>query len=73
MTVYNMGQPDRLIRVVSAAVIFAATWGLIELQVLWEWVTEWGWVFGIILLATAVWGTCPAYRLFSLRTNEQPE
>lgn len=55
----NIGSIDRLLRIVVGAVlvVLAAT-GTVG----W-----WGWI-GIVPLATALAGWCPAYALFGIRT-----
>lgn len=58
----NMGAQDRIIRVVlgvaiiGAGIAYQSWWGLI----------------GLIPLATAAVGTCPAYLPFGLRTCAMP-
>jgi hypothetical protein len=55
----NVGTVDRVIRLVVGIVLIALVF--VGPQ------TPWGWI-GIIPLATAVIGWCPAYRLLGLRT-----
>jgi hypothetical protein len=55
----NVGTVDRVVRLVVGIVLIALVF--VGPQ------TPWGWI-GIIPLATAVIGWCPAYRLLGLRT-----
>ncbi|MGF1658808.1 MAG: DUF2892 domain-containing protein [Rubrimonas sp.] len=55
----NMGQTDRIIRiVVGLALIVAALTGYLG---------AWAWI-GIVLVATAAIGNCPAYSLLGIKT-----
>ena len=58
MTV-NMGSADRIIRAIVGVVLLALVF--VGPQ------TPWGWI-GIIPLATALVGTCPAYSLLGIKT-----
>lgn len=58
MTV-NMGSADRIIRAVVGIVLIALVF--VGPQ------TVWGWI-GVIPLATAVFGMCPAYSLLGIKT-----
>ncbi|KAA1171332.1 DUF2892 domain-containing protein [Marinobacter salinexigens] len=58
MTV-NMGSADRAIRAVVGVILLALVF--IGPQ------TPWGWI-GIIPLATALVGNCPAYSVFGIKT-----
>ncbi|MDD3517606.1 MAG: DUF2892 domain-containing protein [Chromatiales bacterium] len=54
----NVGSVDRVIRIVAGlALIALALFG-------GQW---WGWI-GVVPLATAVMGWCPAYTLFGIKT-----
>jgi ABC-type polysaccharide/polyol phosphate export permease len=55
----NVGTIDRILRAVVGLVLIALVF--VGPQ------TPWGWI-GIVPLATALIGFCPAYRLFGLRT-----
>lgn len=55
----NVGTADRLVRSALGVVLIALVF--VGPQ------TAWGWI-GLIPLATAFVGFCPAYRLFGLRT-----
>ena len=58
MTV-NMGSADRIIRAIVGVVLLALV--LVGPQ------TPWGWI-GIVPLATALVGNCPAYSLLGIKT-----
>lgn len=58
MTV-NMGSADRIIRAAVGIVLIALVF--VGPQ------TVWGWI-GIVPLATAVFGMCPAYSLLGIKT-----
>ena len=55
----NVGTIDRIVRAVLGLVLLSQVFVGLE--------TPWGWI-GVILLATAAFRFCPAYRLFGLRT-----
>ncbi len=55
----NMGTADRTIRAIVGVVLLALVF--VGPQ------TAWGWI-GIIPLATALMGNCPAYSLTGIRT-----
>jgi hypothetical protein len=55
----NMGTADRTIRAIVGVVLLALVF--VGPQ------TAWGWI-GIIPLATALLGNCPAYSLIGVRT-----
>lgn len=55
----NVGTIDRAVRIVAGLVLIALVFVGPE--------TPWGWI-GIIPLATALIGWCPAYRLLGLNT-----
>jgi len=66
----NVGRIDRIIRAVVGVILLALGLGYLGAGV----ATPWDWVLGIVgavLLATAVFSTCPAYALFGVRTCEQ--
>jgi hypothetical protein len=58
----NMGTVDRVLRVIIGA-------GLISLVFVGP-QTLWGWI-GVVPLATALLGWCPAYAPFGLSTRKQ--
>ena len=55
----NMGSADRTLRAIVGVILLALVF--VGPQ------TAWGWI-GIIPLATALLGTCPAYSLFGIKT-----
>ncbi|MCL7943933.1 DUF2892 domain-containing protein [Marinobacter sp. ATCH36] len=55
----NMGTADRTVRAIVGVVLLALVF--VGPQ------TAWGWI-GIIPLATALMGNCPAYSLIGVRT-----
>ncbi|MBL3557477.1 MULTISPECIES: DUF2892 domain-containing protein [Marinobacter] len=55
----NMGTADRTIRAIVGVVVLALVF--VGPQ------TAWGWI-GIIPLATALMGNCPAYSLIGIKT-----
>ena len=60
----NVGSVDRILRVIVGAVLIALVF--VGPQ------TPWGWI-GLIPIATALIGWCPAYRLLGIRTCSVPE
>lgn len=56
----NVGGIDRILRLIIGITLIALVF--VGPQ------TPWGWI-GIIPLATAIIGWCPAYNLIGLRTN----
>ena len=59
----NMGNTDRLIRIVLGLVLVAI---LIFVQSAWRWVG----LLGIVLVVTALINFCPLYTLFGINTNK---
>lgn len=55
----NMGSIDRALRVIVGLALIAIVF--VGPQ------TAWGWL-GVILLATAMMGRCPAYSIFGIKT-----
>ena len=55
----NVGTIDRIVRAVLGLALLSQVFVGLE--------TPWGWI-GVILLATAAFRFCPAYRLFGFRT-----
>lgn len=60
----NVGTLDRIARVLIGAALIAIVFVGPE--------TPWGWI-GVVPLATAFVGFCPAYRLIGLRTCPAPD
>ncbi|MGJ3264265.1 MAG: YgaP family membrane protein [Salinarimonas sp.] len=60
----NIGGIDRTIRIVAGLLLLAFALGLGFPQTGWNWV---GWI-GVVPLATALLGWCPAYSLVGLDT-----
>jgi len=60
----NVGTADRILRLVVGAILIALVF--VGPQ------TPWGW-FGLIPIATALVGWCPAYRLLGIRTCRLPQ
>jgi len=61
----NMGQADRVIRVVVGIVLLAATFGF-GVGTGWvQWVMA---IVGVVMIVTAALGNCPLYTLFGIRT-----
>lgn len=56
----NMGNVDRVIRIVVGVVLVALVFMGPQ--------TPWGWI-GLTPLATALIGWCPAYTLLGIKTN----
>jgi hypothetical protein len=65
-TMKNVGGIDRVARIVIglALVLVAVVPSTIQ--------TAWGWI-GVVPLATALIGWCPAYTLLGIRTCKAPE
>lgn len=56
---FNVGTPDRILRVIAGAVLIAlAATGTVG---------AWGWI-GVVPLATGLFKFCPAYVLFGFST-----
>lgn len=55
----NMGSADRIIRGIVGVVLLALVF--VGPQ------TAWGWI-GVVPLATALMGNCPAYSIFGIKT-----
>jgi hypothetical protein len=60
--VKNLGTIDRALRVVAGLGLIGAT--------LAGYLPAWGWI-GVVLLATAAIGWCPAYLPFGLKTCDK--
>jgi len=59
----NVGSIDRAVRIIVGIVLIALVF--VGPQ------TPWGWI-GLLPLATALVGWCPAYSLFGIRTCKAP-
>jgi hypothetical protein len=57
--VQNVGTPDKIARLVVGALLI-----LLSLMGTIGW---WGWI-GVVLIATALMGWCPAYTLLGIKT-----
>ena len=60
----NIGTVDRIVRFVVGVLLIAFALSIGFPKTSWNWV---GWI-GVIPLATALMGYCPAYKLFGLST-----
>jgi hypothetical protein len=60
----NVGTIDRIVRIVVGLVLIAFAIPLGFPNVGWNWL---GWI-GVVPLATAFLGTCPAYSVFGIKT-----
>jgi sulfite exporter TauE/SafE len=61
----NVGTFDRIARIVVGAALLAFALGYLAPGTSWNWV---GWI-GVVPILTAIFGICPAYRLFGLSTR----
>jgi sulfite exporter TauE/SafE len=61
----NVGTLDRIARIVIGLVLIAFALGYIAPGTGWNWV---GWI-GLVPIVTALFGFCPAYRLFGMSTR----
>jgi sulfite exporter TauE/SafE len=61
----NVGAFDRIARIAIGIALIAFALGYIAPGTGWNWV---GWI-GVVLILTALFGTCPAYSLFGLSTR----
>lgn len=59
----NEGKLDRTLRVIVGLALIASPLGIYGI----ENANVWGWV-GLLPLVTGLWGFCPAYRLFGIKT-----
>jgi membrane-associated protease RseP (regulator of RpoE activity) len=60
----NIGTVDRVLRMLAGIVLIAFALGLGFPATGWNWL---GWI-GVVPIATAVFGFCPAYTLFGAST-----
>lgn len=60
----NIGSIDRLLRILAGIAALAFALGFIAPGTGWNWL---GWI-GIVPIATALMGNCPAYSLLGLST-----
>ncbi|MDF2118778.1 DUF2892 domain-containing protein [Roseiarcaceae bacterium H3SJ34-1] len=65
----NVGMIDRVLRIIVGLALIAWALGWIGPVTGWNWV---GWI-GIVPLATALFGTCPAYSLLGISTCPAPK
>jgi hypothetical protein len=61
----NVGMVDRLARIAIGIALIAFALGYIAPGTGWNWV---GWI-GVVAIATALIGNCPAYSVFGLSTR----
>lgn len=61
---HNLGRPDQLIRIIAGVVLFAVP----SLFSLGSWGSWGSYVVGAVLVATAVFNSCPIYAAMGLRT-----
>ncbi len=61
----NMGNLDRIIRIVVGVALLAYALRLVFPDTGWNWV---GWI-GVVPLLTALVRVCPAYRILGIRTD----
>ena len=61
---HNMGKTDRIIRAVLGVLLVANIFVALQHPI--------GWI-GVILLATAIFGSCPLYSLLNLNTKSAAE
>ena len=59
----NVGMIDRALRIIAGLALIGAALGLYGP----DYATPWGWI-GVVPLATAVMGWCPAYTLIGVKT-----
>ena len=59
----NMGQTDRIIRTVAGVVLLLLAFG--TLTGVWAWLAG---IVGVVMLTTAVMGSCPPYALLGINT-----
>ena len=65
----NVGNFDRIARLVIGALLIAWPWLGHDMMMATGGPLRWiGLVAGIVLIVTALMGTCPAYRLFGVNT-----
>jgi len=60
----NVGTVDRILRLVIGVALVAYALNLISPDTGYN---AWGWI-GVILIATAIFNFCPAYRIFGIKT-----
>jgi sulfite exporter TauE/SafE len=61
----NVGMLDRIVRVIVGIALIAFALDYIAPGTGWNWA---GWI-GIVPIATALFGNCPAYSLFGVSTR----
>jgi uncharacterized membrane protein YdbT with pleckstrin-like domain len=63
----NVGTADRIARIIIALVLIAYAIPLGFPNTGWNWI---GWI-GVVLILTAIVGSCPAYRMFGFSRCSQ--
>lgn len=63
----NVGIADRMLRVLAGFLLLLFALGLIAPGTGWNWL---GWI-GLVPIATALMGYCPAYSLFGWSTRDR--
>ena len=61
----NMGNLDRIIRIVGGLALLAFAFRIVFPDTGWNWV---GWI-GVVPLLTALVRVCPAYNILGIRTG----
>ena len=61
----NIGTFDRIARVLIGIALIAFALGYIAPGTSWSWV---GWI-GVVVILTALFGTCPAYTLLGISSR----
>lgn len=61
----NMGRTDRIIRAILGLALLIAFFSIASA---WKWLAL---VVALVLLATAIAGTCPPYSLLGIRTDRR--
>ena len=68
----NVGTPDRIVRIILGLLLilapFITGWTLFE-SALW---TSLSVIVGIVLIATGLLSTCPAYSVLGINTGRKP-
>lgn len=62
----NVGNLDRIIRIVVGLALLAVAFGIVFPGTDWNWV---GWI-GLVLLLTALVRVCPAYSILGITTGQ---
>jgi hypothetical protein len=67
MFITNVGTIDRLLRIILGTALIGFAVGLCGPP----YQSVWGWI-GVIPIVTALWGWCPLYTVFGIRTCKHP-